>query len=270
MKKHAEKGRVKTPILRESIIQIKKVPKLKNPLLIVGLPGIGLVSKLAVEHLIRETKAEKFATIFSPYFPNEVISLGKGWLKPFTISLFYKKTKKGHFVFVVGDIQPLTVEGQYELSSKILAFFYDLGGKEVLSMAGYGTNKIIEKPKIFASSTNKKLTESFLKKGAALLKKPIPIIGMAGMVPALSSIYGMKGACLLVETPGSFVDPRGAKALVEFISKIEGIKVKTTNLDKQAKETDRILHELEKKAREEAAKMSTLQRPAKETLSYIR
>ena len=38
---------------------VEKKPKLNNPILIEGLPGIGNVGKLAVEHLIEMTKAKK-------------------------------------------------------------------------------------------------------------------------------------------------------------------------------------------------------------------
>ena len=40
---------------------IGKKPRLKDPIFIEGLPGIGNVGKLAVEHLIEITKAIKFA-----------------------------------------------------------------------------------------------------------------------------------------------------------------------------------------------------------------
>ena len=44
-----------------TIRYIKKKPKLNNPILIEGLPGIGNVGKLAVEHLIDSINAKKFA-----------------------------------------------------------------------------------------------------------------------------------------------------------------------------------------------------------------
>jgi len=55
-----------------SIKKIKKMPKLTNPILIEGLPGIGNVGKLAVEHLIDTIKAKKFAEIYSKDFPPQV------------------------------------------------------------------------------------------------------------------------------------------------------------------------------------------------------
>ena len=55
-----------------TIKYITKKPKLKNPILIEGLPGIGNVGKLAVEHLIDSIKAVKFAQLYSKDFPPQV------------------------------------------------------------------------------------------------------------------------------------------------------------------------------------------------------
>jgi proteasome assembly chaperone (PAC2) family protein len=42
-------------------VSLQKKPKLKNPVLIEGLPGIGFVANIAALHLIRELKANLFA-----------------------------------------------------------------------------------------------------------------------------------------------------------------------------------------------------------------
>ena len=39
------------------IVEEKKDIKLKDPVFVEGLPGIGLVGKLAADHLIQELKA---------------------------------------------------------------------------------------------------------------------------------------------------------------------------------------------------------------------
>jgi len=55
-----------------TVKHVAKIPKLKNPILIEGLPGIGNVGKLAVEHLIDSIGATKFAEIYSKDFPPQV------------------------------------------------------------------------------------------------------------------------------------------------------------------------------------------------------
>ncbi|HEC95900.1 MAG TPA: proteasome assembly chaperone family protein, partial [Euryarchaeota archaeon] len=55
----------------ETFIVEKDKPKLKNSILIEGLPGVGLVGKIAVDYMISELKAKKFADLYSPYMPHQ-------------------------------------------------------------------------------------------------------------------------------------------------------------------------------------------------------
>src|SRR3989344_1198400 len=188
------------PTFTESFIRVKKKPSLKKPLLIVGLPGGGLVSKLAVDHLVKDFKAEKVATLYSPHFPNQVLAMKSGRLRLFSIGFYVAQMGGRDVLFLRGDLQPLTVEGQFEVSAKILSFAKDAGCKEVLAMAGFATSLKKGKPRVFCTSTDKKLFEKMASFGAVKGENVIPIVGMAGMVPALAKLFGLKGACLLVET----------------------------------------------------------------------
>ena len=73
---------------------IDKTPKLKNPIFIEGLPGIGNVGKLAVEHLIDFMKAKKFAELYSKDFPPQVFINPDGTVKLVNNEFYYWKTKK--------------------------------------------------------------------------------------------------------------------------------------------------------------------------------
>ena len=72
---------------------VEKKPKLNNPILIEGLPGIGNVGKLAVEHLIEMTKAKKFAEIYSKDFPPQVFINPDGTIKLVNNEFYYLKAK---------------------------------------------------------------------------------------------------------------------------------------------------------------------------------
>jgi len=52
----------------ETYIHIVNKMKFKNPILVEGLPGIGLVGKIAAKHLAKELKAKRIAEIYSPHF----------------------------------------------------------------------------------------------------------------------------------------------------------------------------------------------------------
>lgn len=59
-------------MLKTTILRTRK-PRLKEPILIEGLPGVGHVGKLVAEHLVEELGAKKIMEIYSPHFPPQVI-----------------------------------------------------------------------------------------------------------------------------------------------------------------------------------------------------
>ncbi|HLD63244.1 MAG TPA: PAC2 family protein [Candidatus Norongarragalinales archaeon] len=257
------------PTFTESFIRVKKKPALKKPVLIVGLPGVGLVSKLAVDHLVKEFKAEKIATLYSPHFPNQVLAMKSGRLRSFTIGFYVKKFKSRDVLFVRGDLQPLTVEGQFEVSAKILEFARQAGCVEAIAMAGYATPEKKAKPAIYCACTDKKLFKQMTSLGAGKAGKIVPIVGMAGILPAMAKLYAIKGCCLLVETPGTPMDAAGAKALLELISKITGQKMVYATLDARVKKAEKLF------AKMQPTQSPTLQPPVPEAverdaLRYIR
>lgn len=245
----------------------------RNALMLVGLPGIGLVSKMAVDHLARSLGAEKIAALYSPHFPNQALALKNGRLRAFSMKFYHKRVGNRELVLLRGDLQPLTVEGQYEVTAAALSFARKIGVTECIAMAGYAVNRKSENPAVYASSGNKNFLETFLKKGARTTPGVVPIVGMAGLIPALSRLYGIRGACVLVETPGNAIDARGAKTLLELLEKILGTKIDSRELEKRAEKADKMLKKLEHQAME-AQKLG--QAPAatepirKDALNYIR
>ncbi|MBI5229020.1 PAC2 family protein [Candidatus Micrarchaeota archaeon] len=260
-----------SPDFRSSVVLKTKNLQLKDPLLLMGLPGIGFVSKLAADHLVKALEAERFATLYSPHFPNQVIALKSGRLRPFSFRFYHKRLKKRDLVILRGDIQPLTVEGQYEVSAKVLDFFTKLSGREAIAMAGYALNKKIEKPAIYVASTNKLLLDKFLKLGAKVNELPVPIVGMAGLVPGIASLYKVNGACLLVETPGTVIDAAGANELIDMISRYLGERIDATNLAVRAKKAQKLMERIEAQAKREEEKAGGIAGDfIRKDLSYIR
>jgi proteasome assembly chaperone (PAC2) family protein len=73
-----------------------------------------------------------------------------------------------------------------------------------------------------------------------------PIIGISGLLLGHGKLRGMDGLCLLGETHGMVVDHRSAKAVLEVLVNILGIKVDMANLEQRAKETEHILARIRK------------------------
>ena len=72
-------------------INVLEEIELDNPIFIEALPGIGHVGKLAADHLIDELGATKFAEIYSPTFPPQVIVKDEGIIENMYNELYYLK-----------------------------------------------------------------------------------------------------------------------------------------------------------------------------------
>jgi uncharacterized protein (TIGR00162 family) len=228
---------------------IKKIPKLVNPILIEGLPGIGNVGKLAVEHLIDSIKAVKFAELYCKDFPPQVFINPDGTIELVKNEFYYWKAKKKNqrdLILLTGDYQGLSSQGQYELIDTILKISKNLGVKEIYTLGGYGLGQDINKPKVLCATTHKNLVKE-MKKHGAVFKKNEPgggIVGASGLLLGLGKLKGFKGVCFMGETPGYLVDPNSAKAVLKIIKRITNVDVDLSALEEKAKEIEQIAQQL--------------------------
>ena len=131
------------------LITRKRVRKLKNPVLLTGLPGIGLIGRTVVMYLIDNLKGEHIADMYSPHFPHEAIMGEDGRLYLLSNSFYRIKLKNRDIIGIVGDVQPATTVGQYEVAGKILDYAEKLGVKEIITIGGYSVGKIVKNGRIF-------------------------------------------------------------------------------------------------------------------------
>ncbi|MEM4633894.1 MAG: proteasome assembly chaperone family protein [Candidatus Anstonellaceae archaeon] len=248
------------------IIETQKV-KMKNPILIEGLPGIGLVGKIAADHLIDELGAKEVAQLFSPHFPHQVIMQKNGVMRMVKNRFYHVSGKKNDLLILVGDVQAVTSEAQYEVTGKILDYCQKKKVKLIITLGGYGTGKVPVSPKVFGIVTNKPMVEQYKKYGIVFGESRGSIIGAAGMLLGLGKIRKMPGICLMGETHGGFVDPKSAQAVLEVLCKMLDIKVDSRKLDEKARESEAFARKMEKEAL--AAKGMPLEH-SKTDLSYIR
>jgi hypothetical protein len=240
----------------EDII-VKRVaqPKLNDPIFIEGLPGIGNVGKLAADHLVEELKADKFAEMYSKYFPPQVLINDDGIVRLVSNDFYYRKAKKKNqrdLILMVGDYQGLTPEGQYELCNRMLDIIEEFKTKRLITLGGYGLGRIVDEPRVFGAATDKESVDE-MKKYGVVFKSGEPsggIVGAGGLLLGLSMLRGMSGVCLMSETSGYFVDPKSARVLLTVLTKVLNIEVDMELLTKKAVQIDKInaqLKEMERK-----------------------
>jgi uncharacterized protein (TIGR00162 family) len=251
--------------MEDIVVMFKDKPRLKDPIFVEGLPGVGNVGKLAAEHLVDQLKAVKFADIYSKYFPPQVLVNDSGTIRLVANEMYYvKRPESSHdLVILIGDYQGLTPDGQYELSDKTLKVAKDLGVKSIFTLGGYGLGKMIEKPRVLGAATDSALVEEMKKHGVTFSKgEPgSGIVGASGLLLGLGQLYGMRSVCLMGETSGYFVDPKGAQAVLEVLAKILNMKIDFKELESKAEQIDMITSKLRD--------VEPQHEPKKEDLGYI-
>lgn len=60
-------------------VLLEKKPSVKNPLLIEGFPGIGLVGNIASQYIVHELEMTYLGAMNSRFFPPLAVLLGGGW-----------------------------------------------------------------------------------------------------------------------------------------------------------------------------------------------
>lgn len=240
-------------------VRIIEKPKLKSPIMVEGLPGVGNVGKLAAEHLLDEVKAIKFADIISKHLPPQIFVNDDGTIKQASQELYYYRMKEeeNDLIILVGDYQGITPEGQYELTDSVLAIAKKYDVKRIYALGGYGVGKMITKPRVLGACTSLKLVKEIEKFGV-VFQRGEPgsgIVGAAGLLLGLGDLlYNIEGVCLMGETTGYFVDPKSAQAVLGILTKILNIKISMAGLESKANQIETIaaqLKDLEKSVQEE-------------------
>jgi hypothetical protein len=233
--------------VKETFIKELAKADLKNPILIEGLPGLGLVGKIVIRHLVVQLKAEKFAYLYSPHFPYFVIVGKKGNVRLLrgTFYLWKNKNGKNDLILFTGDSQAQTIEGQYEISDRILNFAKQHDVKLIITIGGYRM-EAKDKPKVVAAATEQELLNKALKAGAEVSPTGSPIVGTAGLILGLSHFSGIDALCLLGETRGYLPDPRSAKSVLETLQSMLAFDANLAGLDEEIAKGDKMVTRLQK------------------------
>ncbi len=207
-------------------VKLFEKPLLKDPVLIEGLPGIGLVANLVASFLIKELGAKLFGEIICSAFQNMAVTVKDGSIRFPINHLYYHKGRfndERDLIILYGNTQALTTRGQYELCGKVLDIAQDLGCKFVLTIGGYRPGTEVREPRLYYAASDVETARKAENLGARILRGQI--FGVAGLLVALGKLRGINGFCLLAETPGTYPDEAAAKEVLKAISGLLGLRI---------------------------------------------
>ena len=218
------------------IVEVKDLG-LKEPLVISGFVGAGLVGSIAVDHIINQLKMEGIAYVRSKHLPPAAVFVGERLRHPFRIY----GSQKHNLCAVICEI-PLRYEGLYPVSSAILDWADGKGAKEMVVLEGAPVPGLPKERKPYCVTELGKC-EIFKEKGIDLHSKGV-IVGMAGAILSECLARKIEGTALLTPAITFMPDPEGAATLIEALNTSHGLKIDTSELFAKAKEIKERLKEI--------------------------
>ncbi len=227
---------------------IDEKPELDNPIFIEGLTRIGHIGRTVVSYLVDHLEAEKFGELLSHHFPHWTIVDDDKELDILKNEFYYLERNDGRdIVFLQGDAQSLDPQGHYEISHSVLDLLEELGVEELITIGGYGTGEPVDDPQVYGVVTRGEEKEDYEGYNISFDHSVGQIIGASGLLLGIGERYGMKGVCLLGETPGFLLsDPKATEAVLKVIEKMLDFDIDYENLDKKIEESEEVIKKIKK------------------------
>ena len=243
-------------------IEISEMPKLNDPVLIEGLPGIGFVANIAALHLINELKAKRFAEIVSASFQDFAVTTADGGAISPRNELYYVKREDGGRDLIIwhGNTQALTTLGQYELVGKVLDLAQELGCRFIISIGGFKKDEVQSVPGIYSAATDQATMKEALDLGTKVMVGHI--FGVAGILIGLGKLRHLRGFAVLVDTLGMYPDANATRYALTTMGKYLNLNVDLSRLGatvdqvKKALESFGLIREIVEEKKKEEQQMS--------------
>jgi uncharacterized protein (TIGR00162 family) len=223
------------------IVEIDERPKLHDPVLIEGLPGIGFVANITALHLIHELGARRFAEIHSSSFQDLAVTTANGaTLSPLN-ELYYYKAKEGERDLIIwyGNTQALTTLGQYELCGRVLDIAKEFGCRYIITLGGFRQEEIRTAPQIYCAASDNETLQEALGLGTKIMVGQV--FGIAGIMVGLARLRDFKSFSLLVDTLGTYPDANATRIALAALNKFLKMNIDISRVDAAAEETKKTL-----------------------------
>ncbi|MDK2791005.1 MAG: uncharacterized protein PWP15_1514 [Methanothermococcus sp.] len=230
----------------------KKEIELKNPLVVGGFPGVGLIGSIAAYHIIKNLNLDFLGYFDSPDIP-PIMTVEEGIIYP-PIRVYGNE----NLVVIYSDII-VSPDLVYPLTEKIMEYIVDLDPKMIITLEGLASMK---SEGIYAISSSNEVLELVEKEEIPILKLGM-VGGIAGTLIIKSEDKNLPSMCLMAETVGLRPDPRGASNIIEVLNKLYDLKVNTEELIKEAEKIEEKLKQLTKEH------MKLMSKPRAENPMYM-
>lgn len=208
--------------------RISEVNTTRPAVVIQGLPGMGLIGKIAANFLIKHYKGQEIARIYSSFFPPVVqidseTSLGR--LSRMEIYAITETTP--NLLILTGDAQPHDI-GIIQVLNDVLDYIIEQKAETVICLGGLRVHE--DGPEVAAFGYDKK-TMDWLEGHDITPLKGGEVTGAVGVLSALAAERHLTSFGLLGKLTLAGTDPLASKNLLNRIAKLYSLKFKLDDLN---------------------------------------
>jgi proteasome assembly chaperone (PAC2) family protein len=235
--------------MKECNIKWIKKKDLTGAVVILGIPGIGNISNLSTDYLIKKLKAELVCKIESNYLPNIVLITPESTLSLPSYEIYLKKIKSKKIAFLRSNYAPVNEYFNYKLSDYLASFLKKKKVSQVLTIAGIAYKEMPKKIKLHCATNNLKLKKKLEKSGLIFdgNKSVNLIIGSAGLLLTSCNNFKIPGACILASTFGhpQHLGLKESREVINFLNHYFNLNLNISDLDKEIRKINAKIKKLE-------------------------
>ena len=225
-----------------SIVTYESRPKLNRPILIEGLPGVGNVGKIAADFICEKLNGRRFATILSDDLPQQVLLDEECVANAVDNELWYAQVNGQDIVFLLGEAQGTTPQGQFNLSKIVFDIVLPYDPSMIVTLGGYGTGKVVNDPRILGAVSDSKLKSRMEGYGIGFYPNEPQggIVGCAAILISFGKAYGIDSVCIMGETSGYVLDHKSSNKVIAVLGEMLGTEFDTSEMQAEIDKIDEI------------------------------
>jgi len=231
---------------------------LKNPVLIAGFPGPGLVGSISVNYLIEKLQMKQIGCVESEFIIPGVIYYDGRLRHPFRLY----SNQEGSLCILVCEA-PILIRGISSVLNLVMKWCNNNNVQEVLVLGGFsrpGLDNSKREPYIFSSINDYNVQKtSFDRKITTTYLEPTTFIGgIPGGLLSSSLANNIPCTALFIPSRDDLPDAEGAAIIIDEINKItkdEKLKVDTAQLRQEGENLKKRMLEFIESLRKEVSRV---------------
>jgi uncharacterized protein len=230
-----------------SIVEVKEIGE--EPIVIAGLPDVGLVGLIAVFHLASKTDMEEVGFIESDLLPPVVVLHGGIPKPPFRI------LRSGRLVALISEIA-IPASAVPKICRAIVEWVSKKKAKLLVTLGGIPVEERykLDKPRVYATASSREVVEDLKARGMEILDRGY-LVGPYASMMRLAPLYGLTAVGLLAQSFFNYPDPDAAASVLEELGKLVGLEIDLVELRERGEEIRLAARDLMKRTEAELARM---------------